>query len=132
MANNIHISREWAEGLMVGSGKLTFYKDRGKNIPAFVIKLEANKRELLIASAYAIGVKNTIYLHKSTKNLYKPEAILVIRDVRQLKSIILPMLKMYMFVGKHVVLKNWLHKIFEDKNIPERYKILPILFGNID
>ena len=121
-------SKEWAAGVLVAAGTLTFSTSKKELLPAFVAKLGAEKRGLLIAAVAGLGLKNKVYLHKPRKQGSRPEAILTIRDLGQLKNKILPVLHSGLFVGKHTMLQDWLWKIENDERVPNRYKILHKLY----
>ena len=121
-------SKGWAAGALVASGTLTFSSSKDELLPTFVAKLDAEKRGVLIAAASGLGLKNKVYLHKPRNKNSRPEAILTIRDLDQLKNKILLILHFGLFGGKHTVLQNWLDRIENDQKVPARYKILPKLY----
>ncbi len=138
------ISFEYIRGLVDGEGSFTFHSGSkrpggGKyKIPAFSISMNIRDRDLIVAVKNKLGLKNPIYYKLPTTNIKNTnneklyisgrQAILVVRDFKQLKDIIIPF-----FYGKLKGYKGeqftaWLEKIGSDPDVSDRYKSLYRLY----
>lgn len=122
----LNLSKDWAYGFLSSSGRLGFYcNSKKEKIPSFIVKTGPEKHAMLILAAKIIGLRNKIYFYKykqGKKNYF--QALLIVRDVGQLKNIIIPIFLKLMFVAKQVNLEDWMEEIIKNKAIPERYKVL--------
>lgn len=138
------ISNEYIRGLVEGEGCFSFHTGRtmanGRKykLPAFVISMHIRDKDLIEAIRDKLGLKVKIYYRSSnanivnakTGNVYLSErqAILVVRDFRQLKDIIIPFFykKLKGYKGKQFL--EWLEKIGNDANVSDRFKSLYKLY----
>jgi len=129
MANKLNITFDYIRGITEGQGSfgLTSSGLGGNIIPTFQLKMNINNKDLLEEIKNQLGLKNKIYIyHYPGKERTKREkqAILMVRDFRQLKDIVIPF-----FYGKLKGYKNrqfldWLEKIGRDPEISNRFKSL--------
>lgn len=135
------LSYEYIRGLIDGEGCFTFYpvtrRIAGQSIvikryPTFVIGMSQRDDALIENLKYTLGIRNKIYRYKavSRKDGYKRQGTtrLVVRDVGQLKNIIVPLFYKKLNAYKAKQFEDWLEKIGSDPLVPEEYKFIHKLY----
>ncbi len=138
------ISNEYIRGLVEGEGSFTFSTSIKRadgtryKLPAFVISLHIRDKHLLEAVRDRLGLKSKIYYRAprttiqnaktGTKYLSERQAILVIRDFKQLKDIIIPFFYKKLVGYKGIQFTAWLEKMGSDPDVSDRYKSLYRLY----
>ncbi|MEK7553539.1 MAG: LAGLIDADG family homing endonuclease [Patescibacteria group bacterium] len=140
----MNISNEYIRGLIEGEGSFTFHTNRKKinrtryKLPAFVISMNIRDKTLLEATRDKLGLKSKINYRVPQANIQNVktgaiyisgrQAILTVRDFKQLKDIIIPFFykKLKGYKGKQFI--EWLEKIGSDPDISDRYKSLYRLY----
>lgn len=142
----MNLSNEYIRGLVEGEGCFTFHTSRRKTndgdkkykLPAFVISLNIRDKDLLVAVRDKLELKSKIYYRvpriniqnaqNGNKYLSERQAILVVRDFKQLKDIIIPFFykKLNGYKGEQFMV--WLEKIGNDPDVSDRFKSLYRLY----
>lgn len=129
----MQITNDYIRGLVDGEGCFTFHTrnknslNRKEKVPAFAISMNQRDKELLEKVRNHLGIKNKVYLHKPYKGDgfnrgYK--ATLVVREIGNLKNIIVPFFYEKLIGYKAEQFQNWLEKIGNDPDIPETYRLI--------
>lgn len=127
------ITYDYIRGLTDGEGCFTFCTAgwmgmHKRKIPAFVIAMSKRDKDLLTLVKEKLGLRNKVYEYKprSGKDGYKRDgmAILMVRDVGQLKNIIIPLFYKSLAGNKSKQLEEWIEKIGADPAVPEPYKFI--------
>lgn len=138
---NKKISNEYIRGLTEGEGSFSFSSRpgiiywNGKKlkplIPAFVISMHVRDFELITLIKEKLGVKNKIYVYKlpalvTNKKTYKrgEKAMLIVREIGNLKNIIVPFFYDRLIGNKGKQFNEWLERIGSDPAVPESFKII--------
>lgn len=126
------ITYDYIRGLTDGEGTFTFSTQRKKHlkVPAFSIKMHHRDRALLEKVRDKLGLKNKIYVYDHPGydgSNRAPQAMLIVREIGQLKNIIVPLFYGSLVGNKGIQFDDWLDKIYKDPEVPHSYKILPIL-----
>lgn len=129
------LTADYIRGLVEGEGCFTFSQNtnlQGKKIriPAFSIKMAVRDKKLLEAVRDFMGVKNKVYIYNhQRKDGYKrePSATLIIREIGNLKNIVVPLFYDNLFGNKAIQFNQWLEKIDSDPDVPESFKIIHFL-----
>lgn len=126
------ITYDYIRGLTEGEGTFTFspQKKRGVIIPAFSIKMHHRDERLLSMVRDRLGLSNKIYVYDTTSydgHNRAPQAMLIVREIGQLKNIIVPLFYKKLVGNKGVQFADWIEKIGTDPRVPESYRILYIL-----
>lgn len=140
----MNISNEYIRGLIDGEGSFTFHTNRKKadgiryKLPAFVISLHIRDINLLKAVRDKMGLKNKIYyrppriaiqnVKNGNKYISERQAILAVRDFKQLKNIIIPFFYKRLNGYKGIQFMEWLEKIGSDPGVSDRFKSLYRLY----
>jgi len=126
------ITYDYIRGLTDGEGTFTFSTQRKRHlkIPAFSIKMHHRDKALLEAVRDKLCLSNKIYVynhqgHDGSKRA--PQAMLIVREIGQLKNIIVPLFYKTLIGNKAIQFEEWLDKIYKDPEVPHNYKILSIL-----
>lgn len=130
--NNIEISYEYIRGLTDGEGCFTFYPAKSNGIrymiPAFVISMSARDERLLcmVADKLKINAKIHVYPPRYKKDGYKRQgmAIFIVRSTGYIKNIIVPLFYKKLHGHKGEQFKEWIEKIGNDDDVPERYRLI--------
>jgi len=138
------ISNEYIRGLIEGEGCFSFHvgskrpDGRKYRMPAFVISMHIRDKKLIESIRDKLGLKVKIYYRvprvniknakTGTAYLSERQAILVVRDFKQLKDIIIPFFYKKLKGYKETQFMNWLEKIGSDPDISDRYKSLYRLY----
>lgn len=132
------LSCEYIRGLVEGEGCFSFCpgstnKLTGNKykIPTFIISMHERDEELLNLVKNTLGLKNKVYNFKSSqKDGHKRgrKAMLIIRDFRQLKDIIIPLFHNKLIGNKGNQFVGWMERIGSDPDISDRFKSLYRLY----
>jgi len=143
------LSYEYIRGLVEGEGCFTFcsqslkrdYKGRTvlrTKIPAFTLSMSQRDNELLGCVKETLGLRNKIYSYPPRIDKFshnrKGMSLLIIRDVGQLKNVIVPLFYKKLNGNKAKQFENWLENIGLDPDVPKQYKLIHKLykFGYFD
>ena len=139
---NKKISYEYIRGLIEGEGSFVFTSNSRKNIlgevkkvkiPTFAIGMHERDEELLRSVRNIMGLENKVYNYKSSnKDGYNRgrKAFLIVREIGNLKNIIVPFFYDRLVGFKGVQFDKWLENIGSDPDVPESYKIIYRLHRN--
>ncbi len=131
------LNYDFIRGFLEGRGCFTFHTIGSKyglknKIPAFVIGLSADDKDLLIMIKNSLGLRNKIYEYaqRNRKDGYKRQGsvMLVVRDIGQLKNIIVPLFYGRLVGNKKIQFENWIDKIGEDRMISPGYKFIHTIY----
>ena len=135
------LSFEYIRGLVDGEGCFSFHtvpvKDHLGNrikmrIPAFMLGVSIQDINLVIAVKETLGLRNRIYEYSQERRRdgynRQPIAMLVVRDLGQLKNIIIPLFYKSLPGNKARQFDNWMFKMGNDPTVLERYKILYTIY----
>lgn len=135
------ISYDYIRGLTDGEGCFTFTTsgnvtlDDGSivkvKIPAFVIAMNERDADLIAAIKNKLQLKNRIYNHKSSiKDGYNRGrmARLMVRDLGQLKNIIVPLFYKKLIGYKAIQFHEWIKKIESDPGVPKSFELIHKLY----
>ncbi len=123
------ISYDYIRGLVEGEGTFTFSTNRAarRKIPAFAIKMHHRDKKLLEEIRNTLRLKNKIYIYNHQRNdgsVRAPQAMLIVRELDQLKDIIIPFFYKKLFGNKAKQFNEWIEKIWRDPDVPHSYKII--------
>ena len=131
------ISYEYIRGLVEGEGCFTFCPTHKRlsgdyaKVPEFIIAMNERDRYLLIAVRDKLGLNSRIYSRKAWNGdgiKRGPSAVLMVRDFRQLKDIIIPFFYKKLKGHKGKQFMAWLERIGNDPMITDRFKSLYNLY----
>ncbi len=130
------ISNDYIRGLVDGEGCFTFHTTQWtringetirKKIPTFTVAMHERDELLLFSIKLALGLSSKIYkLGPYNKDGSKrgKKVVLTVRDLGQLKNIIIPLFYGRLIGHKRNQFADWLEKIGTDPEVAERYKLL--------
>lgn len=127
------ISYDYIRGLTDGEGTFTFSprKKSGTKVPAFSIKMHHRDTMLLEAVRDKLGLSNRIYVY-DTKSYdghnRAPQAMLIVREIGNLKNIIVPFFYKSLVGNKRLQFEEWIEEIGNSPEVPKTYKILHLLY----
>lgn len=127
------ISYDYIRGLTEGEGTFTFspQKTRGIIIPAFSIKMHHRDEKLLGLVRDRLGLSNKIYVYDTVSydgHNRAPQAMLIVREIGQLKNIIVPLFYKKLAGNKGLQFEQWIEKISTDPRVPPTYKVISLLY----
>jgi hypothetical protein len=138
------ISNEYIRGLVEGEGSFTFHPTSKRadgsiyKLPAFIISMHFRDRDLLNLIKGKMGLESKIYYKipaiqiqnakTGKKYLSDRQAILVVRDFKQLRDIIIPFFYKKLVGYKGIQFMEWLEKIGSDPGISDRFRSLYSLY----
>ncbi|OGY63472.1 MAG: hypothetical protein A3I24_01745 [Candidatus Harrisonbacteria bacterium RIFCSPLOWO2_02_FULL_41_13b] len=139
------ISDDYIRGLIDGEGCFTFcnvpvYRGKEKvKLPAFALKMNERDIDLIKKIKDQLGLRNKIYIYRQTTlktfNSSGPKiyqrgrtATLIVRDLGQLKNIIVPFFYKKLIGHKGVQFIEWLENIGRDPLVHEDYKLIYRLY----
>jgi len=144
MEKMMEISNDYIRGLVEGEGSFTFSTTRKRvdgtryKLPAFVISLHIRDKNLLQMIRDKLGLKSKIYYKvpgvniqnakTGAKYLSARQAILIVRDFKQLKDIIIPFFYKKLKGYKGQQFMEWLEKIGHDPEVSDRFRSLYRLY----
>jgi len=128
------ISYEYIRGLIDGEGCFTFSTSGNYKIPTFSIGMSIRDYDLLVKVRDRLRLKNRIYKYKPwiAKDGYNRmgKAILIVRDLGQLKNIIIPLCYGKMIGHKRIQLEDWIVQIRADNRVLDSFKSLSYLYDS--
>lgn len=137
------LSYEYIRGLVEGEGCFTFCSqtlERDQQlktisrikIPAFALAMSRRDTNLLELVKGTLGLRNRIYSYPPridrVSHNRQGMSMLIVRDVGQLKNIIVPLFHKKLHGNKAKQFEDWLEKIGADSEVPERYKFIHLLY----
>lgn len=128
-------SYDYIRGLIDGEGCFSFstvgYKDingNKKKLPAFMLSMSKRDEALINKVKDKLKIRNEVhvYTRKIRRDSYnrQPMAILIIRDLGQIKNIIVPLCYKKLIGNKAKQFEEWIEKIGLDQNVSEPYRII--------
>ena len=135
-----HLSLEYIRGLVAGEGCFSFHtapsaKEPGRKIriPVFVISMSQQDNDLILLLKESMGLKGGLYSYgprKNKKDNYNRQGMttLMVRDLGQLKNIIVPLFHRKLIGYKAKQFSDWIEKIGSDPAVPGRYKLIHKLY----
>lgn len=129
MAVKKSLSYEYIRGLTEGEGTFTFSSTGklGKKVPAFCIKMHIRDKKLLEMVRNTLGLKNKVYEYNHPGNDGAdrgPGAMLIVREIGNLKNIIVPFFYKRLKGNKGIQFDGWLEKIGSDPFVPDGHKFI--------
>ncbi len=121
------LSYEYIRGLAEGEGTFTFCKSGQRKIPAFTIKMHVRDKALLEMVRDSLGIKNRVYQYNHQKNdgfIRGPQAMLIVREIGNLKDVIIPLFAGKLAGNKGKQFDAWIEKMWEDQDVPRSYKLI--------
>lgn len=135
----MEISRDYILGLVDGEGSFTFTTRNNGNIrwkiPTFQLRMHARDTELIKLVKNFLGLRDRVYTYSYVtrprdKVRRGPFSTILVRDVGQLKNIIIPFFYGRLIGYKAEQFNTWLETIGNNPLVPEEYKILFTLQKN--
>ncbi len=132
------ISYDYIRGLVDGEGCFTFCSIKfygvKKQLPAFVISMSERDENLIGLVKKKLKLRNRIYKYKKRTRIDSynrmPMVTLIVRDIGQLKNIIVPVFYKKLYGNKGKQFEKWIDRIESDPLVPENYKLISILYKN--
>jgi len=127
------LSYEYIRGLVEGEGCFTFCSigwrgESKKKIPAFVISMSVRDKDLLASVKETLGLRNIVYEYgprrKSDGYDRSGMATIIVRDLGQLKNIIVPLFYKKLAGNKGKQFEDWISRIGDDPDVPSPYKLI--------
>jgi len=131
------MSYEYIRGLIEGEGCFTFctigYQGSEKlRIPAFILSMSKRDEELINSVKHRLKIRNKIYENKERirKDSYnrQPMITMIIRDIGQLKNIIVPLCYKKFYGNKGIQFEKWMEEIGSNPSVPKGYKFIYKLY----
>ena len=127
------ISYDYIRGLTDGEGTFTFSPRKISNtkVPAFSIKMHYRDRDLLEAVRDKLGLDSKIYVYETKSydgHVRAPQAMLIVREIGNLKNIIVPLFYKRLIGNKRIQFDQWINEIGTSPEVPKSYKILHLLY----
>ncbi len=127
------LSKEFILGLIQAQGSFTFCSVPAETaagtikmkVPAFILSMTHADQELLVEVGGSLGLKNKVYAYPSKRA--PGSAVLIVRDLGQLKNVIVPLLHRRLMGEKKAQFEEWLSGMGSDPDVPERFRIVPDL-----
>jgi hypothetical protein len=131
------LSYEYIRGLIEGEGCFSFstigYKGSTKlRIPAFILSMSKRDETLAYLIKEKLKIRNKIYEHKIPirKDSYnrQPMITMIVRDIGQLKNIIVPLCYKKFHGNKGLQFEKWIGEIGSNPSVPKGYKFIHHLY----
>ena len=127
-----NITYEYIRGLIEGEGCFTFCRvglpGSKKKVPTFSISMHIRDKNLMQLLKEKLKLHNKIYEHKPKPRINRfnkgAMCFLIIRDMGQLKNIVIPLFYKKLIGYKRKQFDEWLEKIGTDPDISEHYRFL--------
>lgn len=137
----MELSNEYIRGLTDGEGSFSFctvpkfVMREGivirQKVPAFLISMHCRDKELVESVRDTLGLRNRVYQYRNTP-LHTPEksykrgdkVMLIVRDLGQLKNIIIPFFYKRLKGYKGKQFEIWLDKIGSDPEVIDDYRVI--------
>lgn len=132
------LSYEYIRGLVEGEGCFTFCSSSWKNqpkrkLPTFMIGMSAKDKDLLNKVRDSLCLRNKVYEYapRLRKDGYRRDgmAMLMVRDVGQLKNIIIPLFYKKLNGNKRKQFEAWVESIGTDPMVPSSYKFIHKIYN---
>jgi hypothetical protein len=126
----MNITPDFIRGLIVGEGCFTFsaridkLHNRKIKIPTFSLKMHIHDRRLLTMVRDALGLDARVYEYNHNKWHY---ALLIIRNIGDIKDIIIPFFYNKLIGYKKEQFNRWLNR-FNEPDVAESYKFIYRLY----
>lgn len=132
-SNNRQIPADYIRGIVEGQGFFGFTRSgpAGNIVPTFQLKMNIIDKKIMNEIKVYLGLKNKIYEYHypgKEKSRRMPQALLIVRDFKQLKDIIIPFFNKKLIGDKGRQFEKWLEKIGSDPEISDRFKSLYRLY----
>lgn len=128
---NRQLTSEYIRGLIEGGGTFTFTTSTSGHkkirVPAFQLRMHVGDRKLIEAVRDYLCLKNKVYAyHYPGKDGAKrgPQAVLIVREIGNLKNIVIPFFYGKLAGNKGIQFNDWLEKIGSDPTVSGGFKIL--------
>lgn len=120
---------DYIRGLVEGEGTFTFSsaKKLRRKVPAFALKMHIRDKLLLEEVKDTLGLRNKVYEYNHQRNdgiKRGPQAMLIVREIDQLKNIIVPFFYKQLRGNKRKQFNDWVFKIGNDPEVPVSYKVI--------
>ena len=131
------ISYEYIRGLIEGDGCFSFCpagsgQNKKYKLPAFILAMSVRDKDLIEHIRDRLCIRNKVYEYgpRIRNDHYKRTgtAIMIIRDIGQLKNIIVPLCYKKLRGNKAKQFEIWIEKIGLEDYIPEKYKFIHKLY----
>lgn len=127
------ISYEYIRGLIEGEGTFTFSpnKTSGTIVPAFAIRMHIRDKKLITMMRNKLKLKNRIYEYNHQGNdghKRGPTVTLIVREVGNLKNIIVPLCYKKLIGNKADSFEKWMNIIGDDPRVTKHYKFINKLY----
>ena len=126
------ITAEYIRGLIESAGTFTFTTsprglEKKAKIPSFQLRMHVRDKRLIESVRDFLGLKNKVYTYfypgKDGANR-GPQAMLIVREIGNLKNVIIPFFYNNLAGHKAKQFEEWLEKIGTDPAVSEGFKIL--------
>lgn len=130
---NKDITYEYIRGLIEGGASFTFSpnKTNGTMMPSFAIKMHERDKMLLTIVRDKLKLNNKIYEYnypgKDGSNR-GPTVTLIVREVGNLKNIIVPLCYKKLVGNKALQFERWINIIGSDPKITKSYRFINFLY----
>lgn len=135
---NRPLTNDYIRGLIDGEGCFTFHPATDsttrkiRKVPTFSLAMSARDKDLITLIRDRLGLKNKIYEYKPRfrKDGYKRQRmiVLLVRDLGQLKNIIIPFFYKQLIGYKATQFENWINDIGKDSQVSEHFKLIYKLY----
>src|SRR6185369_16810324 len=102
-------------------------KSRNTKNPVFALRMHIRDKLLLEKVRDKLNLKNKVYnYHYPGNDGFKrgPNAILIVREIGNLKNIIVPLFYKKLVGNKADQFEQWIDKIGNDPKVPDPYKFI--------
>ena len=129
------LSKEYIIGLIEGQGsfKFTTWRQKERRIPTFELRMSIENEHLIELVRDAMGLPNKVYTYRykeKDSSKRKPYVTLLVREIGELKNIIVPTFYNQLVGSKRREFDEWIDKIGSDPWVPESYRIIYRLHEN--
>ncbi len=120
-------------GLVQAQGSFTFCSVPAETaagtikmkVPAFILAMTHSDQELLWEVARSLDLRNKVYAYSAKKG--PGSAVLIVRDLGQLKNQILPLFHKNLRGAKKTQFEQWVSEMGTGLDVPERFRIIATL-----
>lgn len=128
------ISYDYIRGLIDGEGCFTFSTSGKLKLPAFSLQMSVQDYDLVVRVRDKLKLKNRVYKYKPRKSIDGYNrigmSILIIRDLAQLKNVIIPLCYKKLLGYKKIQFENWIFEIGSRSEVCESFKLLNFLYNS--
>jgi hypothetical protein len=127
------ISYEYIRGLIEGEGSFTFSPNKinGTTTPSFAIRMHIRDKKMITMMRDKLKLKNRIYEYNyqgKDGSHRGPTVTLIVREVGNLKNIIVPLCYKKLVGNKSISFEKWMNIIGADPGITKGYKFINHLY----